>query len=249
MSAYGTFAFYYDSLTRNVGYRTRADYFLKIMENLGHEPGLTLDLACGTGNMTILLKERGIDIYGIDGSMEMLSVARQKASERGLDILLLCQQMQRIDLYGTVDTVLCTLDSINHLITEKDVADAFSRISLFLNPGGYFLFDMNTLYKHKEILGNHTFVYDMDEVYCVWQNSFDPKTYKVAVNLDFFQRDGKIYHRSGERFCERAYSLETIQSLLQKAGLELVTCFGDLTFDPPKDDCERIVIAAKKPQE
>ena len=98
----------------------------------------------------------------------MLSVARQKAAESGLDLLFLCQKMQKLDLYGTVDTVICALDSINHLTLEKDVQAAFDRVSLFLNPGGWFLFDVNTVYKHRYVLADNVFLYDTDEVYCVW---------------------------------------------------------------------------------
>ena len=145
--SYASFAQYYDSLTHNVEYARRADYLCTLLAHLGHAPGLTLDLACGTGSLTVELAKRGMDIYGIDGSADMLSVARQKAAESGLDLLFLCQKMQKLDLYGTVDTVICALDSINHLTLEKDVQTAFDRVSLFMNPGGWFLFDVNTVYK------------------------------------------------------------------------------------------------------
>ena len=118
----------------------QADYLEALCHRLGHAPGLSLDLACGTGSLTVELCRRGWDIYGVDGSPEMLSAAMQKASEEGLHILFLCQKMQRIDLYGTVDTVVCTLDSINHLTSPQDVQRTFDRVSLFLNPGGYFIF-------------------------------------------------------------------------------------------------------------
>ena len=148
MSSYAYFAGYYDELTRNVDYGKQADYLEALCHRLGHAPGLSLDLACGTGSLTVELCRRGWDIYGVDGSPEMLSAAMQKASEEGLHILFLCQKMQRIDLYGTVDTVVCTLDSINHLTSPQDVQRTFDRVSLFLNPGGYFIFDANTIYKH-----------------------------------------------------------------------------------------------------
>lgn len=244
--SYSAFARYYDSLTQNVGYPERADYICNLLKRLDHDAGLTLDLACGTGSLTIELAKRKIDVYGIDGSASMLSVAQQKAAENGLPLLFLCQKMQNIDLYGTVDTVICMLDSINHLTSECDVQKAFSRVSLFLNPGGYFLFDMNTLYKHKYVLGNHTFVYDTDEVYCVWQNRFEEKTGRVGITLDFFERSGGTYLRSSEQFYERAYDTQRILSMLEQAGLETVGLFGDLSFEKPDDQAERIVVVAKK---
>ena len=168
MRSYSVFAQYYDELTSNVEYPKRAEYLLELMERLGHAPGLTLDLACGTGSLTLELYKRGVDIYGIDGSVEMLSEARTKCAEAGADILFLCQNMLSIDLYGTVDTALCTLDSLNHLKNGEELQRVFEKVSFFMNPGGYFLFDMNTLYKHQVVLGNETYVYDMDHVYCVW---------------------------------------------------------------------------------
>lgn len=244
--SYSTFALYYDCLTHNVDYARRAEYFCTLMEQLGHNAGITLDLACGTGSLTVELAKRGLDVYGIDGSPSMLSVAQQKAADAGLNILFLCQQMQSIDLYGTVDTVICALDSINHLTGENDVQKTFKRVSLFLNPGGYFIFDINTIYKHRYVLANNTFVYDTEDVYCVWQNRYEEKTNRVAISLDFFGRQGNEYYRSSEQFYERAYSMEWIVSALEKAGLEAVGLYDDLSFQKPGDKTERTIVAAIK---
>lgn len=244
--SYSSFARYYDCLTQNVEYEKRADYFCRILAFLHHSPGITLDLACGTGSLTVALAKRGLDVYGIDGSPAMLSVAQQKAAENDLNLLFLCQQMQSIDLYGTVDTVICTLDSINHLTGEADVLKTFRRVSLFLDPEGVFIFDVNTVYKHRNVLANQVFVYDTDEVYCVWQNRLEEKTNRVGITLDFFGRDGNTYTRSSEHFYERAYPMERIALLLSRAGLEAVHVFDDLSLEPPREDSQRIVIVAKK---
>lgn len=246
MRGYTCFAEYYDTLTHNVGYKERADYLCRLCGHFHHEPKLVLDLACGTGSLTIELAKRGMDIYGIDGSAEMLSVAQQKACNEQLNLLFLCQQMQSLDLYGTVDTVVCVLDSINHLIQKKELLAAFERIALFLEPGGYFLFDANTVYKHKHILANNTFVYDTEQVYCVWQNSFSEDTNKVKIDLDFFERDGQAYYRRQECFYERAYSPEELTALLAQAGLSLIGQFEDLSFEAPKSKTERIQYVARK---
>lgn len=244
--SYSSFARYYDCLTQNVEYEKRADYLCRLLAQMRHDPGITLDLACGTGSLTVALAKRGLDVYGIDGSPDMLSVAQQKAAENDLNLLFLCQQMQAIDLYGTVDTVVCALDSINHLDGEADVLKTFRRVSLFLDPDGVFIFDMNTVYKHRNILANQIFIYDTDEVYCVWQNRLEEKTNRVGITLDFFGRSGDTYTRSSEHFYERAYETERIASLLSAAGLQAVHVFDDLSFDPPQGDSQRIVVAAKK---
>ena len=141
MPSYLSFARFYDGLMQDACYEKRCDYILKLAESFGHDMGITLDLACGTGTLTRLLKKRGVDVFGIDYSMEMLSEAMQSASEEGLDILFLRQKMQSIDLYGTINTCVCTLDSINHLTKIEDVAKTFDRVGLFMDDDGLFIFD------------------------------------------------------------------------------------------------------------
>lgn len=246
MESYSVFARYYDELTKNVEYSKRADYFIDLLHKLGHLPGLTLDLACGTGSLTLELYRRGLDIYGIDASVEMLSEARTKCMDAGADILFLCQKMQKLDLYGTVNTVICSLDSINHLHTPEEVQLTFDKVSFFMDPGGYFIFDLNTLYKHEKILDSHTFVYDTEKVYCVWQNRRRPGSGRVDIELDFFEKDGKIYRRSSEHFSECAYPLEQVKGMLKRSGFADVQIFDEFTFDPPRQTSQRVVFAAKK---
>lgn len=246
MSSYSVFAQYYDSLTQNVEYRKWADYLLELLKQLGHAPGLTVDLACGTGSLTLELFRRGVDIYGVDASVEMLSEAKAKSAEAGADILFLRQKMQSLDLYGTVDTAICTLDSLNHLHSREEVQKTFDRVSLFLNPGGWFLFDMNTPYKHEKVLGDNTFVYDMDEVYCVWQNRYSPLDHRVDIQLDFFQREKEAYFRSTESFSELAYPAEEITEMLKRAGFGKLSLYEGLTLASPGKESQRITYAAQK---
>ncbi len=245
MDGYGIFADFYDGLTLNANYAERADFILRAFESLGHDMGLTLDLACGTGNLTMELKRREVDVYGIDGSPEMLSRAQEKSVDSGLDILYLCQQMQEIDLYGTIDTCVCTLDSINHMTNPADVQKTFDRVSLFMTPGGYFLFDVNTIYKHQKILSDNTFVYDTDDVFLVWQNSIKENNV-VDIELNFFELDGDAYYRTDEGFSERAYSDEELTEMLENSGFEVVSRFGDLCFEPPSKDEQRVIYIARK---
>lgn len=246
MAGYSVFSQYYDILMSGAEYPHRAEYLLKLLKELGHPPGLTLDLACGTGSLTLELFRRGVDVYGVDASVEMLSQAREKCMDAGADILFLRQKMQELDLYGTVNTVFCTLDSINHLQGRDEVRRTFQRVSLFLEPNGYFVFDMNTLYKHEKVLGNHTFVYDTESVYCVWQNRCTLGSGRVDIGLDFFERDGKIYRRSSEHFSEFAYPVEQVREWLNEYGLGEIHTYNELSMDPPRADSQRLVIVAKK---
>lgn len=244
--AYGVFAEFYDRLTDNVHYKERADYLLSICKNFSHDTGITLDLACGTGTLTLELKRRGVDVYGIDGSPEMLSEASMKAFEENLNVLFLCQKMQSIDLYGTIDTCFCTLDSINHMVKKEDVQKTFERVSLFMNKGGLFVFDVNTLYKHRKVLADNVFVFDTDEVYCVWQNT-PINEYVEEVSLDFFIPNGKGgYIRERECFRERAYEINELKEMLNNAGFEVRAVYGDMTFEAPKDTEQRLYFVAQK---
>lgn len=244
-AGYNSFSEYYDALMQNVGYKERCNYIMEVFKRLNHDMGLSLDLACGTGSLTVELKKNGVDVYGIDASYDMLSHAREKAEENGVDILFLCQKMQSIDLYGTIDTCVCTLDSINHLIKTADVQKTFDRVSLFMNPDGYFLFDANTIYKHEKVLADNTFVYDAEDVFCVWQNSLKENNI-VDIELDFFEREGNVYYRTEEKFSERAYSDEELTAMLENSGFEVVARYGDMTFEPPKADEQRVIYVAKK---
>lgn len=244
--SYSAFARCYDRLTRNVDYAARADYLCRILERLGHGAGLTLDLACGTGSLTLELAKRGFDVYGLDASPEMLSVAQQKAAGAGRQLLFVCQKMQEMDLYGGIDTAVCMLDSVNHITSAVDLQESFRRIALFLNPGGCLIFDANTPYKHREILSDRVFVYDMEDVYCVWQNRCEPGNALVSISLDFFERSGTVYRRSSEHFQERAYGEGRLRSMLETAGLRVEGVWADMTFDLPAPETERIVVAASK---
>lgn len=245
MSSYGVFADYYDALTLNVDYEKRALYIVNTLKMLGHEMGLTLDLACGTGKLTLELKKLGVDVYGADGSQEMLSFAYEKAVENGFNILFLCQKMQELNLYGGIDTCVCTLDSINHMTDIEDVRKTFERVFLFLNDGGYFIFDVNTVYKHQNVLCDNTFVYDLDEVYCVWENSLKENNI-VDININLFVPEGELYERFEESFSERAYSDAQLMSMLNGAGFEVVKRFSDMSENAPEESDERIIYIAKK---
>lgn len=244
MSGYRIFSQFYDNLTFNVDYEKRADYIQSVLSLWEHEPGLSLDLACGTGSLTVALKERGWDIFGIDGSQDMLSIAMDKAYDKELSILFLCQQMEQLDLYGTIDTCVCTLDSLNHIVEKDKLQAAFDKVALFMNPGGLFVFDVNTVYKHQRILGNNTFIYDTDEVYCVWQNSLKENNI-VSIELDMFEREGNLYTRHTERFKERAYEIDELKEMLKKAGFETLAVYRDMTDEPLKEDSDRAVFVAR----
>lgn len=244
--SYGSFARCYDRLTENVDYKSYAAYIKRLFESYGENIFSVLDVACGTGTLTAELSKLGYEMIGVDMSEDMLSEAQTKKAEENLDILYLCQSAEELDLFGTVQGAVCTLDSLNHITDENTVIEAFKKISLFMEKDGIFIFDMNTEYKHREVLGDNTFVYDLDDVYCVWQNEFDEENMITHVYLDFFIEEEGLYERFSEEFDERAYSQEKVKEWLGISGFELVDFFEEFTEDSPKEDTERIVYVARK---
>lgn len=241
--SYGVFARYYDSLTENVDYPAKARYIHDVLNR--HKPGcaLVVDLACGTGNLSLELASMGFDMIAVDGSADMLSAATMKENT---GVMFLCQQLDKLDLYGTVDAMVCTLDSVNHITDEAVLQKAFCRVALFLEDDGVFLFDANTPYKHRFVLGDNAYVYDTDAVYCVWQNRLLENDF-TEISLDFFEpeEDG-TYYRSSESFVERAYSRDQLADMLDSAGLAIVEEFDDYTDAPPSDETQRVVYVCRK---
>ena len=248
MASYGDFAYYYDSLTENVDYKKRCEYIRGLLAENGIGEGILLDLACGTGTVSLMLSEMGYDVIGVDASEEMLSVAQEKKMESGADVIFLCQRMEELDLFGTINACVSTLDSINHVTDEKTVREIFRRVSLFMEDKGIFVFDVNTPYKHREILGDNTFVYDTDEVYCVWQNSTD-ENLLTKVSLDIFEKDEddeETYYRYCEEFAEKAYDLDDIRKWLEECRFEVTAVYEEMTREDVKADTQRAVFVAVK---
>lgn len=239
--SYDVFASFYDELMSDVDYEGIADGIENILNE--YRPGASsiVDMACGTGTLTALLAEKGYDMIGTDASTDMLMKAREKCPPQ---VLLLCQSMGELDLYGTNDAVICTLDSINHVTDEKLLARIFKNVSLFLEDNGIFVFDVNTEYKHKNVLADSTFVIDSENVYCVWQNSLNGDT--VDIDLDFFEYDDGCYYRSSEHFSERAYSREELERLLRAADIEIMAVFGGYDKRPLEETSERAVYITKR---
>lgn len=237
----------YDRLMADADYPKRTAELLRLFEKYDRKPALLLDLACGTGGFSNEMAKRGIQVIGVDISPEMLSIAGSRSRELGLEILYLCQNAAELDLYGTVDGAICCMDSLNHITDYKTLCRAIKRVSLFLEPGRLFVFDVNTLYKHKTVLGNNTFVLEENGVYCVWDNEYDAGRHITTATLDFFaeQPDGR-YERSGDTVEERYYSPALLKKAISAAGLEIVSVCGEFTDCAPQKECERAVYITRK---
>lgn len=240
---YTDFAAIYDRLIlEDIDYNAIADYVEATLVRLGKKAELVCDLACGTGTLTDILQKRGYDMIGIDLSPEMLHIAREKNS----DILFLNQDICSFELYGTVDALLCMTDSLNYIETDEDLFQIF-RVAktCYLNPDAPFIFDLNSPYKLKTVLGNNTYTYDSDDVYYVWENAYDAEADCTDFFLTFFVRDGETYRRFSEEHTEYVHTPAKIKSLLKKAGFTKIEVFDGYTNAPAHKNSERLVFVAR----
>ena len=249
MAGYRDFAFFYDLLMKNADYESRFGYIIGLLAENGIGEGILLDMACGTGTLSKMFAQKGFDVVGIDASEEMLSRAQEKKLEENFDALFLCQKMEELDLFGTIDAAVCTLDSLNHVTEKEKIREIFRRVALFMNDNGLFIFDVNTLYKHRRVLENNAFVFDTENVFCVWQNTLLEDNETTQINLDIFEGDEEeedVYIRYSEEFFERGYELDFLKKTLENYRFEVVGIYDDMTKEPVREDSERAVFVCKK---
>lgn len=249
MSGYHSFSYFYDKLTSNISYKERAEYFDKLIKKHNGNKNLLLDLACGTGSLSEEFSRMGYDVIGVDASEEMLNEALDKKFDSGLNIQYLCQDMTKLDMFGTIDVTICALDSINHLNSADEVQTTFDKVSLFCEPNGLFIFDVNMPYKHQNILADNTFIYDLDDVFCVWQNNFNPESndYRVDISLDIFgKNENGLYERYYDELSEIAFEREIIEEMLVEAGFSVEAVYDFDTVNPPMVNSEKLVFVARK---
>ena len=276
MDAYTSFARVYGMFMDNVPYEEWCDYITGVLKEYGISNGLVLDLGCGTGSMTELLAARGFDMIGVDCSEDMLEIALEKRMASGRDILYLQQDMRDLELYGTVRAVVCLCDSINYLLDVQDLETVFRLVNNYLDPGGIFIFDLNTEYKYRELLADRTIAENRDEGSFIWDNYYDEESrineYDLALFIPAEEADaGKmgegagpdcetgaasgsgtsgegLYRKYQETHFQRAYTLDEIREALERAGMEFLTWYdGDGDGrQAPREDSERIYVIARE---
>lgn len=216
-------------------------------QNLRQERNTILDLGCGTGTLTELLARRGYDMIGVDNAEEMLRIAMDKRERSGLDILYLLQDMREFELYGTVRAVVSICDSINYIIEEEDLLQVFRLVNTYLDPGGIFLFDLNTQYKYEVLLGECIIAENREDGSFIWENDYDPETQINTYDLTLFLREEEgLYRKYQETHFQRAYSLERIGELLKEAGMELLAIYEAFTEQEPLKESQRVYVLARE---
>ena len=245
MGAYHALAESYDRLTNDVDYEATVDFYMQILQREGVKPRTVVDLACGTGSVTEILARKGYPVVGVDMSEEMLTVAAMKTMDLEPRPMFSCQLLQELRLPRGVDMAVCALDSLDYILDPNDCKEAIRRVYKALNPGGIFIFDVNTPEKLRAMDGQ-VFLDEDDDVYCVWRGEFDEQTNVCSYGMDLFQRHGEAWERSFEEHQEYAYSREQLTEYLKVAGFTGIQVYGDRRFEEPARGEQRIYFKARK---
>ena len=252
LEAYTSFAQVYDLFMDNVPYEEWSRYIIGLMKEYGICDGTVLDLGCGTGKITRLLKKAGYDMIGVDNSPEMLEIAAETGYQEMPEdeILYLLQDMRELELYGSVRAVVSICDSMNYLLEETDLLSLFYRVNEYLDPDGIFIFDLNTVYKYRELLGETTIAENREEGSFIWDNYFDEEEQINEYDLTLFIREeGKeknLYRKYQETHYQRGYTLDEMKELIQSSGLIFETAYDAFTHEAPTEKSERIYIIARE---
>ena len=244
---YTDFARVYDTLMDNVDYPAWSRRITELLKREGIRDGLVLDLGCGTGSLTELLAQTGYDMIGVDASPEMLARAYEKKERSGSDILYLCQEMQEFELYGTVRAVISVCDSLNYILTRPELEKVFSLVHNYLEPGGVFLFDMNSPRKYREILADQVIAEARDDVSFIWENDFDIETGRNTCFLNLFmKRADDLYERYQELHLQQSYEAEDIKKLLMRQGFTCPETYDGYGRAPAAPESERILFLCRE---
>ena len=245
MDAYHELAKSYDRLTNDVDYEATVEFYMQILDREGLKPRTVVDLACGTGSVTEILARKGYQVTGVDMSEEMLTEAMAKVMDMENPPRFVCQKLQELRLPRAVDMAVCALDSLDYITDPADCAEAIRRTYKALNPGGIFIFDVNTPEKLRAMDGQ-VFLDEDDDVYCVWRGEFDAQDNICSYGMDLFQRRGEVWHRSFEEHREYAYSAAQLVGYLKDAGFSGIEVYADRRFEDPREGEQRIYIKARK---
>ncbi len=243
---YNNFAYVYDKLTLDIDYKKWADYVESILAKNKAKASMILELGCGTGSFGIEMARRDYEMICLDLSTEMLDCATEKAKKEGLDILFLNQDMCNFELYGTVDVIVCLLDSFNYLTKVSQVQKLFKLVCNYLNPNGLFIFDINTQYKFENILSDNLYYEIGDDITYIWENEYNNKTKIARFDLTFFVKSGITYERFDETHFERAYSHDEIMEFIKDSDLECLSVYDELKLRKPSEKSKRSFYICKK---
>lgn len=258
MESYQDFAYVYDEFMDETPYEEWCERICRLIEKYGvskperdaedlldSEKNLVVDLGCGTGTLTELLYQKGYDMIGVDNSESMLGIAMEKRQESGDEILYLLQDMRELELYSTVGTVVSVCDSVNYILEKEELTEVFGLVNNYLYPGGIFIFDFNTDYKYREIIGDTTIAENREDCSFIWENYYDGESCLNEYDLTVFvQEEGDMFRRFTETHMQRGYTAEQMEQMICKAGMRLIEMLDADTGEAVTPETERVLVVA-----
>lgn len=243
---YTDFSNVYDHLMRDVDYTAWAERYFSMLKSGAVR---VTECACGTGSITLVLKEKGLMLTGIDLSDSMLAIAMNRARAAGLSIPFVKQDMRKLTVPRRQDAVLATCDGVNYLTDEGGVKAFFTRAHEALKPGGQLLFDVSSAYKLENTLGNNTLTLDEEDCAYIWHNRYDEKKRLLHMELTIFSKDasaGDRFIRISEAQTQRAHTREELTAWLTECGFKNISVTGSQPGQAPKKTDERLFFSAEK---
>lgn len=245
MESYTDFAGLYDEFMEDTPYDEWCSFITEKLSKAGIDDGLVCELGAGTGEMTRRLRDRGFDMIGIDSSVDMLNVAREK-EENPEEILYLNQDMREFELYGTVRAIVSVCDCINYLLEPDDIIQTFKLVNNYLDPKGLFIFDFNTDYKYREVIGDATIAENRDDASFIWENFYDAETGINEYDMTFFVKEGELFRRFTETHLQKGYTVEEMKKYIEASGLEFIEAIDMDTYKKVNAESERVAIVARE---
>jgi SAM-dependent methyltransferase len=246
MRIYNSFAKVFDGVMREMPYSEWVAYLEDLILQRGIDRKEILDVACGTGTALIRLAAKGWDCTGIDASARMLALARSKARKASLGITFLRHDMREFSTRRKFPAVSCMYDSINYLLCIADIRKFFRSVHNSLEPGGVFIFDINTEYALSRIWGTRTACFDYSDMTSVWKSLYERKNKTVYLEITVFSKTGRTYEKISELHRERAYTLGEIRAALSAEGFGRIRMYKDRTLDRPGRTTGRVWVSALK---
>ncbi|UII54948.1 class I SAM-dependent methyltransferase [Cytobacillus spongiae] len=247
--SYGDFAYIYDELMSHVPY----DQWVKLVKDKQekysiNEGNQLLDLACGTGELSIRFANEGFAVTGIDLSEDMLAVAHSKAMEHQQSIQFLQQDMSELEGLDQFDIIGIFCDSLNYLQTEEQVTQTFKSVFNYLKDGGLFIFDVHSVFKVMQVFMNQTFALNDEEISYIWHSYQGEHPNSVEHDLTFFVFDEETgsYNRYDELHFQRTFPIQVYEAWLKEIGFELLDITADFENTPPQTQSERIFFTLRK---
>lgn len=244
---YSSFAYFYDRLMTDVDYNEWVNYIETLIERANTHPKKVLELACGTGNITIPMALKGFSITAVDISQDMLTIAKDKAVDNNADILFIQQDMTQLEIQDIFEIVMCCCDGVNYIIDSENLLKMFMEVHKRLNKDGIFIFDISSYYKLSNIIGNNTFGENTGDIIYLWENFYDKSTDLLEMDLTFFnEAERGLFRKTEELHIQRAYKTDEIIYLLQKSGFNSIEIFADFLLEKPHKNSQRIFFSCSK---